>query len=148
MVRWWSPRASLPNSLDLRHRGQQICLGDAEAECVSPDGSGRRVIHPNLNYPFSMVYYRNHSYYSDLEEDGVIAVNKDTSKFTDEFLPDQRSHLYGLTIATTNCLSGSHTRIDEPSAGSFGAIHILGSPPRGTREGASLYSRKRRPPSP
>ncbi|XP_056444381.1 nidogen-2 [Gadus chalcogrammus] len=101
----------LPNALTYDTEARQICWADAgtkKLECVSPDGSGRRVIHPNLNYPFSMVYYRNHFYYSDWRRDGVIAVNKDTSKFTDEFLPDQRSHLYGLTIATTNCLSGSH----------------------------------------
>uniref|UniRef100_A0A8C5ADZ1 Nidogen 2 n=1 Tax=Gadus morhua TaxID=8049 RepID=A0A8C5ADZ1_GADMO len=100
----------LPNALTYDTEARQICWADAgtkKLECVSPDGSGRRVIHPNLNYPFSMVYYRNHFYYSDWRRDGVIAVNKDTSKFTDEFLPDQRSHLYGLTIATTNCLSGT-----------------------------------------
>lgn len=38
--------------------------------------------------------------------DGVIAVSKDSSQFTDEYLPDQRSHLYGIAIATTQCLSG------------------------------------------
>lgn len=38
--------------------------------------------------------------------DGVIAVSKHSSQFTDEYLPDQRSHLYGITIATTSCLSG------------------------------------------
>lgn len=38
--------------------------------------------------------------------DGVIVVSKDSSQFTDEYLPDQRSHLYGIAIATTDCLSG------------------------------------------
>ncbi|CAB1331311.1 unnamed protein product [Coregonus sp. 'balchen'] len=37
-------------------------------------------------------------------EDGVIALSRDSSQFTDEYLPDQRSHLYGVTIATTHCL--------------------------------------------
>lgn len=36
--------------------------------------------------------------------DGVIAVSKDSSQFTDEYLPDQRSHLYGLAVATSHCL--------------------------------------------
>lgn len=36
--------------------------------------------------------------------DGVIALNRDSSQFTDEYLPDQRSHLYDITIATTHCL--------------------------------------------
>ncbi|TNN65288.1 Saxiphilin [Liparis tanakae] len=39
--------------------------------------------------------------------DGVIAVSKDSSQITDEYLPDQRSHLYGIAIATTHCLSGT-----------------------------------------
>uniref|UniRef100_A0A3P8W1Q3 Nidogen 2 n=1 Tax=Cynoglossus semilaevis TaxID=244447 RepID=A0A3P8W1Q3_CYNSE len=96
----------LPNALTYDSSSGQICWADAgtkRLECVSPDGSGRRVIHPTLNYPFSMVYHRNHFYYTDWRRDGVIAVNKD-SQFTDEYLPDQRSHLYGITIATTQCL--------------------------------------------
>lgn len=43
-----------------------ICIpGTKRLECIFPDGSGRKVIHPGLNYPFSMVYYRNHFYYTD-----------------------------------------------------------------------------------
>ncbi|XP_063733649.1 nidogen-2 isoform X2 [Eleginops maclovinus] len=101
----------LPNALTYDSSSAQVCWADAgtkRLECVSPDGSNRRVVHPSLNYPFSMVYYRNHFYYTDWRRDGVIAVNKDSSQITDEFLPDQRSHLYGIAIATTHCLSGSH----------------------------------------
>ncbi|XP_071319886.1 nidogen-2 isoform X2 [Trachinotus anak] len=101
----------LPNALTYDSSSGQICWADAgtkRLECISPDGSGRRVIHPSLNYPFSMVYYRNHFYYTDWRRDGVIAVSKDSSQFTDEYLPEQRSHLYGIAIATTHCLSGSH----------------------------------------
>ncbi|XP_028427412.1 nidogen-2 isoform X7 [Perca flavescens] len=101
----------LPNALTFDSSSGQVCWADAgtkRLECVSPDGSGRRVVHPSLNYPFSMVYYRNHFYYSDWRRDGVIAVSKDSSQITDEYLPDQRSHLYGIAIATTHCLSGSH----------------------------------------
>uniref|UniRef100_A0A8D0AW38 Nidogen 2 n=1 Tax=Sander lucioperca TaxID=283035 RepID=A0A8D0AW38_SANLU len=90
----------LPNALTYDSSSGQVCWADAgtkRLECVSPDGSGRRVVHPSLNYPFSMVYYRNHFYYSDWRRDGVIAVNKDSSQITDEYLPDQRSHLYGIT---------------------------------------------------
>nr|XP_043905348.1 nidogen-2 isoform X2 [Solea senegalensis] len=101
----------LPNALTYDSSSGQICWADAgtkRLECISPDGTGRRVIHPTLNYPFSMVYYRNHFYYTDWRRDGVIVVSKEGSQFTDEYLPDQRSHLYGITIATTQCLSGSH----------------------------------------
>ncbi|XP_029930951.1 nidogen-2 isoform X2 [Myripristis murdjan] len=101
----------LPNALTYDSSTGQVCWADAgtkRLECVFPDNTSRRVIHPNLNYPFSMVYYRNHFYYTDWRRDGVIAVSKDSSQFTDEYLPDQRSHLYGIAIATTHCLSGSH----------------------------------------
>ncbi|XP_068447054.1 nidogen-2 [Clinocottus analis] len=101
----------LPNALTYDSSSGQVCWADAgtkRLECVSPDGSGRRVVHPSLNYPFSMVYYRNHFYYTDWRRDGVIAVSKGSSQITDEYLPDQRSHLYGIAIATTHCLSGSH----------------------------------------
>ncbi|TKS66271.1 Nidogen-2 [Collichthys lucidus] len=97
----------LPNALTYDSSSGQVCWADAgtkRLECVSPDGSGRRVIHSSLNYPFSMVYYKNHFYYTDWRRDGVIAVSKDSSQFTDEYLPDQRSHLYGIAIATSQCL--------------------------------------------
>ncbi|XP_068612657.1 nidogen-2 [Brachionichthys hirsutus] len=99
----------LPNALTYDSSSGQVCWADAgtkRLECVSPDGSGRRVINANLNYPFSMLYYRSHFYYTDWRRDGVIAVSKDSSQFTDEYLPDQRSHLYGIAIATSQCLSG------------------------------------------
>ncbi|XP_047432398.1 nidogen-2 isoform X6 [Mugil cephalus] len=99
----------LPNALTYDSSTGQVCWADAgtkRLECISPDGSGRRVIHPGLNYPFSMVYYRNHFYYTDWRRDGVIAVSKANSQLTDEYLPDQRSHLYGIAIATTHCLAG------------------------------------------
>uniref|UniRef100_A0AAQ6A9T9 Nidogen 2a (osteonidogen) n=1 Tax=Amphiprion ocellaris TaxID=80972 RepID=A0AAQ6A9T9_AMPOC len=102
-----SDGVGLPNALTYDSSSGQVCWADAgtkRLECISPDGSGRRVIHPTLNYPFSMVYFRNHFYYTDWRRDGVIAVSKDSSQFTDEYLPDQRSHLYGIAIATTHCL--------------------------------------------
>lgn len=101
----------LPNALTYDSSSGQVCWADAgtkRLECISPNGSGRRVIHPSLNYPFSMVYYRDHFYYSDWRRDGVIVVSKDSNKLPEEYLPEQRSHLYGIAIATTHCLPGSH----------------------------------------
>ncbi|XP_011482732.1 nidogen-2 [Oryzias latipes] len=106
-----SDGVGLPNALAYDHATDQVCWADAgtkRLECVSPNGSGRRVIHRNLNYPFSMVYYRDHFYYTDWRRDGVIAVNRDSNKLTEEYLPDQRSHLYGIAVATNHCLQGSH----------------------------------------
>uniref|UniRef100_A0A4W5P9J2 Nidogen 2 n=1 Tax=Hucho hucho TaxID=62062 RepID=A0A4W5P9J2_9TELE len=97
----------LPNALTFDTVTRQVCWADAgtkRLECIASDGTGRRVIHSNLNYPFSMVFYANHFYFTDWRRDGVIALSRDSSQFTDEYLPDQRSHLYGVTIATTHCL--------------------------------------------
>ncbi|KAK1793128.1 hypothetical protein P4O66_011534, partial [Electrophorus voltai] len=58
----------LPNALTFDSTAQRVCWADAgtkRLECISPDGTGRRVIHSNLNYPFSMVFYANHFYYTD-----------------------------------------------------------------------------------
>nr|XP_055028232.1 nidogen-2 isoform X9 [Misgurnus anguillicaudatus] len=96
----------LPNALIYDTTTRQVCWADAgtkRLECISPNGTGRRVIHSNLNYPFSMVSFANHYYYTDWRRDGVISLGRD-SQFTDEFLPDQRSHLYGITVAPPHCL--------------------------------------------
>ncbi|XP_028318693.1 LOW QUALITY PROTEIN: nidogen-2 [Gouania willdenowi] len=101
-----SDGVGLPNALTHDPSTGHICWADAgtkRLECISPDGSGRKVLHSNLNYPFSMVYYRQHFYYTDWRRDGVIVVSKGSSQFTDEYLPEQRSHLYGITVATTHC---------------------------------------------
>ncbi|KAI4885762.1 hypothetical protein NFI96_031285 [Prochilodus magdalenae] len=58
----------LPNALTFDSTARRVCWADAgtkRLECIAPDGTGRRVIHSNLNYPFSMVFYANHFYYTD-----------------------------------------------------------------------------------
>ncbi|XP_047677663.1 nidogen-2 isoform X3 [Tachysurus fulvidraco] len=97
----------LPNALTIDPTTRRICWADAgtkRLECIASDGTGRRVIHSELNYPFSMVLYANHFYYTDWRRDGVIGLSRDSSHFTDEYLPDQRSHLYGITVAPSSCL--------------------------------------------
>ncbi|XP_030644080.1 nidogen-2 [Chanos chanos] len=97
----------LPNALTYDSTARKVCWADAgtkHLECIAPDGTGRRVIRSNLNYPFSMVFYANHYYYTDWRRDGVIAISRDASELTDEYLPDQRSHLYGITVASPQCL--------------------------------------------
>ncbi|XP_051723981.1 nidogen-2 isoform X42 [Ctenopharyngodon idella] len=96
----------LPNALAYDSTTRQVCWADAgtkRLECISPNGTGRRVVHSNLNYPFSMVSFANHYYYTDWRRDGVVALSRDNQS-TDEYLPDQRSHLYGITVAPPHCL--------------------------------------------
>ncbi|XP_021574471.1 nidogen-2 [Carlito syrichta] len=99
----------LPNGLTFDLFSKLLCWADAgtkKLECTLPDGSGRRVIQNNLNYPFSIVSYADHFYHTDWRRDGVISVNKDSGQFTDEYLPEQRSHLYGITAVYPYCPAG------------------------------------------
>lgn len=36
----------------------------------------------------------------------MIAIDKETGSFTDEYLPEQRSHLYGITAVYPYCPGG------------------------------------------
>ncbi|XP_004835593.1 nidogen-2 [Heterocephalus glaber] len=99
----------LPNGLTFDASSKLLCWADAgtkKLECTLPDGTERRVIQHNLNYPFSIVSYANHFYHTDWRRDGVISVNKDSGQFIDEYLPEQRSHLYGITAVYPYCPPG------------------------------------------
>ncbi|NXO03741.1 NID2 protein, partial [Rhinopomastus cyanomelas] len=99
----------LPNGLTFDPFSKLLCWADAgtkHLECTYPDGTGRRVIQNNLNYPFSVISYANHFYHTDWRRDGVIAIDKETGSFTDEYLPEQRSHLYGITAVYPYCPGG------------------------------------------
>ncbi|NXJ85897.1 NID2 protein, partial [Trogon melanurus] len=101
----------LPNGLTFDPFSKLLCWADAgtkHLECIFPDGTGRRLIQNNLNYPFSIISYANHFYHTDWRRDGVIAVNKETGSFTDEYLPEQRSHLYGITAVYPYCPGGKN----------------------------------------
>ncbi|XP_018413880.1 PREDICTED: nidogen-2 [Nanorana parkeri] len=99
----------LPNGLTFDPFSKQICWADAgtkKLECILSNGSGRRVIQSNLNYPFSIVGYASHFYHTDWRRDGVISIHKDNGQITEEYLPEQRSHLYGITAVYPYCPSG------------------------------------------
>ncbi|EHB10201.1 Nidogen-2 [Heterocephalus glaber] len=58
----------LPNGLTFDASSKLLCWADAgtkKLECTLPDGTERRVIQHNLNYPFSIVSYANHFYHTD-----------------------------------------------------------------------------------
>ena len=42
-----------------------VFKGTKKLECILPDGTGRRVIQNNLNYPFNIVSYADHFYHTD-----------------------------------------------------------------------------------
>ncbi|PNJ70339.1 NID2 isoform 2, partial [Pongo abelii] len=99
----------LPNGLTFDPFSKLLCWADAgtkKLECTLPDGTGRHVIQNNLKYPFSIVSYADHFYHTDWRRDGVVSVNKHSGQFTDEYLPEQRSHLYGITAVYPYCPTG------------------------------------------
>ncbi|XP_072345860.1 uncharacterized protein nid2a isoform X9 [Scyliorhinus torazame] len=99
----------LPNGLTFDPFSSQLCWADAgtkDLECIFSDGTGRHVVQHGLNYPFSIVAYADHFYYTDWRRDGIIVVTKDDNQIIDEYLPDQRSHLYGITVAYPGCPHG------------------------------------------
>uniref|UniRef100_A0A8C2TH29 Nidogen 2 n=1 Tax=Coturnix japonica TaxID=93934 RepID=A0A8C2TH29_COTJA len=107
----------LPNGLTFDPFSKLLCWADAgtkKLECTFPDGAGRRIIHNNLNYPFSIISYASHFYHTDWRRDGVIAVNKETGSFTDEYLPEHRSHLYGITAVYPYCPGGKTQESPTP----------------------------------
>uniref|UniRef100_A0A8D2IXY9 Nidogen 2 n=1 Tax=Varanus komodoensis TaxID=61221 RepID=A0A8D2IXY9_VARKO len=106
----------LPNGLTFDPFSKLVCWADAgtkKLECISPDGTGRRAIQNNLNYPFGIVSYANHFYHTDWRRDGVIAVNRDSGAFTGEYLPEQRTHLYGITAVHAYCPGGKHRKYEH-----------------------------------
>uniref|UniRef100_G1RPG6 Nidogen-2 n=1 Tax=Nomascus leucogenys TaxID=61853 RepID=G1RPG6_NOMLE len=104
----------LPNGLTFDPFSKLLCWADAgtkKLECTLPDGTGRRVIQNNLKYPFSIVSYADHFYHTDWRRDGVVSVNKHSGQFTDEYLPEQRSHLYGITAVYPYCPTGKKKKV-------------------------------------
>ncbi|XP_006894436.1 PREDICTED: nidogen-2 [Elephantulus edwardii] len=104
----------LPNGLTFDPFSKLLCWADAgtkKLECTLPDGTGRRVIQNNLNYPFSIISYADHFYHTDWRRDGIISVNKESGQFTDEYLPEQRSHLYGITAVYPYCPAECHLEL-------------------------------------
>ncbi|XP_067097727.1 nidogen-2-like [Osmerus mordax] len=101
---------TLLTGLTLDLKTKQVCWADAgsmKVECIAPDGSERREIYRcQDDYPFSIVLHGDTLYYTDWERDGVVMVDKGESNQTDQYLPLRRSHLYGITVVTSQCPSG------------------------------------------
>lgn len=100
----------LPNGLNFDPVTERLCWVDAgtrKLECTLRDGTGRQVIHSNLNHPFSVISYIDHFYYTDWRKDGIIAVDAYAGEVTDVHLPKQRDHLYGITAVFPYCPTGA-----------------------------------------
>ncbi|XP_067092581.1 nidogen-1 [Osmerus mordax] len=101
----------LPNGLTFDTQSSLLCWTDAgthKMECIDPGQSDRRKVMEGLQYPFGMTSYGKNIYYTDWKRDGVIAVDRNTGRETDEFQPQKRTRLYGITTAYAQCPSGQN----------------------------------------
>nr|XP_046232520.1 nidogen-1-like [Scatophagus argus] len=96
----------LPNGLTFDPDNQQLCWADAgtrKVECMDPHRRLRRPIVEGIQYPFALVSFGRNLYYTDWRREAVVAVDRQTEKETEEFLPQKRSRLYGITTTPAQC---------------------------------------------
>uniref|UniRef100_A0A3Q4GVY4 Nidogen 1b n=1 Tax=Neolamprologus brichardi TaxID=32507 RepID=A0A3Q4GVY4_NEOBR len=97
---------ALPNGLTFDYENQQLCWADAgtrNVECMDPHRQLRRNIVEGIQYPFGLVSFGRNLYYTDWRREAVVAVDRHLGKETEEFLPQKRSRLYGITTTATQC---------------------------------------------
>uniref|UniRef100_A0A6Q2YWT3 Uncharacterized protein n=1 Tax=Esox lucius TaxID=8010 RepID=A0A6Q2YWT3_ESOLU len=97
---------ALPNGLTYDSESQQLCWADAgtrKVECMDPNSRNRREIVEGIQYPFAIVAHGRNLYYTDWRREAVVAVDRTMARETDEFLPQKRSRVYGISITTTQC---------------------------------------------
>ncbi|KAL1006142.1 hypothetical protein UPYG_G00068340 [Umbra pygmaea] len=97
---------ALPNGLTYEPESKQLCWADAgtrKVECMDPNGRNRRTIVEGIQYPFAIVSNGKNLYYTDWRREAVVAVDCTTDRETDEFLPQKRSRVYGITMTPTQC---------------------------------------------
>uniref|UniRef100_A0A8C9XTJ2 Nidogen 1 n=2 Tax=Sander lucioperca TaxID=283035 RepID=A0A8C9XTJ2_SANLU len=100
----------LPNGLTFDLEDQQLCWADAgtrKVECMDPHRRLRRQIVEGIQYPFALVSFGRKLYYTDWRREAVVAVDRHSEKETEEFLPQRRSRLYGITTTPTQCPQGT-----------------------------------------
>ncbi|XP_059186825.1 nidogen-1-like [Centropristis striata] len=96
----------LPNGLTFDLEDQQLCWADAgthKVECMDPHRRLRRQIVEGIQYPFALVSFGRNLYYTDWRREAVVAVDRHSLAETEEFLPQKRSRLYGITTTPTQC---------------------------------------------
>ncbi|XP_040001081.1 nidogen-1-like isoform X2 [Xiphias gladius] len=96
----------LPNGLTFDPDNQLLCWADAgtrKVECMDPHRQVRRQIVDGIQYPFALVSFGRNLYYTDWRREAVVAVDRHSEKETEEFLPQKRSRLYGITTTPTQC---------------------------------------------
>ncbi|KAG9344326.1 hypothetical protein JZ751_010995 [Albula glossodonta] len=101
----------LPNGLTYDPQSSLLCWADAgthRVECLNPFRSERRTVLEGIQYPFGMTSYGKNLYYTDWRRDAVIQTDQPAGKETDQFQPQKRTRLYGITTAYAQCPAGQN----------------------------------------
>lgn len=120
----------LPNGLTYDPQTSQLCWADAgthKVECMNPNQGDRRQLMEGIEYPFGMTTDGRNFYYTDWRRGGVIVMDRYAGKEVDEFQPQKRTRLYGITTAHAQCPSGQN----YCSVNNGGCSHLCLATPAG-----------------
>uniref|UniRef100_A0A3P9PJ65 Uncharacterized protein n=1 Tax=Poecilia reticulata TaxID=8081 RepID=A0A3P9PJ65_POERE len=98
----------LPNALTYDSQSSLLCWADAgthKMECMNPGRAQRSTVLEGLQYPFGITAFGKNLYYTDWQRFGVCFFM--FSQELDEFQPQKRANIYGITTAYAQCLPGS-----------------------------------------
>ncbi|XP_060895366.1 nidogen-1 [Labrus mixtus] len=101
----------LPNGLTLDSQSSLLCWADAgthKMECMNPGQGDRRQVLEGVQYPFGITSFGKNIYYTDWRRDAVVVVDLNSGRELDDFQPQKRTKLYGITTAYATCPSGQN----------------------------------------
>uniref|UniRef100_A0A671SMH8 Nidogen-1-like n=1 Tax=Sinocyclocheilus anshuiensis TaxID=1608454 RepID=A0A671SMH8_9TELE len=101
----------LPNGLTYDPQTSLLCWADAgthKVECMNPQQGSRRQLMEGIQYPFGLTTDGKNLYYTDWMRGAVVVADRYARREVDEFQPQKRTRLYGITTAHAHCPSGQN----------------------------------------
>uniref|UniRef100_A0A8C2CAY1 Nidogen 1a n=1 Tax=Cyprinus carpio TaxID=7962 RepID=A0A8C2CAY1_CYPCA len=120
----------LPNGLTYDPQTSLLCWADAgthKVECMNPQQGSRRQLMEGIRYPFGLTTDGRNLYYTDWTRGAVVVVDRHARREVDEFQPQKRTRLYGITTAHAHCPSGQN----YCSSNNGGCTHFCLATPAG-----------------
>uniref|UniRef100_A0A8C2PX45 Nidogen 1a n=1 Tax=Cyprinus carpio TaxID=7962 RepID=A0A8C2PX45_CYPCA len=79
-------------------------------ECMNPQQGrrSRRQLMEGIQYPFGLTTDGKNLYYTDWTRGAVVVVDRYARREVDQFQPQKRTRLYGITTAHAHCPSGQN----------------------------------------
>ncbi|KAK7149062.1 hypothetical protein R3I93_013158 [Phoxinus phoxinus] len=121
---------NLPNGLTYDPRTSLLCWADAgthKVECMNPQQGSRTQLMEGIQYPFGLTTDGKNLYYTDWMRGAVVVVDRYSRREVDEFQPQKRTRLYGITTAHASCPSGQN----YCSTNNGGCTHLCLATPAG-----------------